>query len=401
MATILGARGVGDWSVNELPQNYMEMILYKFPSGAAKLTAFMALLESKPTTHPVYNYFIKSLHSRTLYINNGAGYAANDTSLVVDDSASGQANNLVRAGDILLNTSTNEQMRVVSDPSGSTTITVSRGIGTVAPAAMTDNDQLMIISSAYEDFSNVPSGLSTNPSEIQNYVQILRQPFGISGTAAASTLATGDGVPMTEMEREALERMSISVELMFLFGQKKSTTVNGEQLYTSNGIINHIRTNSSTGFSNLVDAGGTASLDNLLTWSETAFSYGSPEKLLLCGNKAITTLNKIVLANSTYQIGGNTSMYGMNFTELVTPHGTWFITKHPLFTTNTTWNKYMLSIDTEQIMYRYMNGRDLDLITNREDNGVDGAIDEFFAQIGGQWGHADTHMLIQNVADIA
>jgi len=150
-----------------------------------------------------------------------------------------------------------------------------------------------------------------------------------------------------------------------------------------------------------VDAGGTASLDNLLTWSETAFTYGEEEKLLLCGNKAITTLNKIVLANSTYQIGSSVNQYGMNFTEFITPHGTWWVTKHPLFTMNTTWSKYMLSIDTKQIMYRYLNGRDLKLIEGRESPGVDGAIDEFFAECGGQWGNADNHMLIQGVADIA
>ena len=49
MAAILGLRGSGDFTADERPKNWREMILYLNPNGEAPLTAFASLLKSEGT----------------------------------------------------------------------------------------------------------------------------------------------------------------------------------------------------------------------------------------------------------------------------------------------------------------------------------------------------------------
>lgn len=56
MAAILGLRGSGDFTADERPKNWREMILHLFPNGSAPLTAVMSMAKSEGTDDPEYNW---------------------------------------------------------------------------------------------------------------------------------------------------------------------------------------------------------------------------------------------------------------------------------------------------------------------------------------------------------
>jgi hypothetical protein len=57
----------------------------------------------------------------------------------------------------------------------------------------------------------------------------------------------------------------------------------------------------------------------------------------------------------------------------------------------------MLIVDVPNLEYRYLRGRDMDLLTNRQDNDEDARKDEWFGECGLELDLPESHTYIQNL----
>jgi hypothetical protein len=75
---------------------------------------------------------------------------------------------IFKPGHVIQNQNTNEQM-IVTAFDGVNTLTVTRGAGTAAAAAMTANDPLLIVGNAYAEGSGYATSIAYQPSAPFNY----------------------------------------------------------------------------------------------------------------------------------------------------------------------------------------------------------------------------------------
>jgi hypothetical protein len=389
MATILGLRDVANFTSDERPKNWREMILYLYPRSEQKapLNALIAGMKTKATDDPEFNWFEKASPVRYSAVNYSTGYDSTVTDIILDDAS------FVRAGDLIRNEATNEVMRVTTDYDGSgNNIVIARGWGSTA-TAITDGDELFIIGPAIAEGATARTALYKDPTKAYNYTQIFRYPLKLTETARATHLRTG--APYKDMKKEALDQHTIDMERGFIWGVRNEDTSASEPKRSTGGIISFISSNSTT----LSDGNLTyLALSNFL---KGLFAKGSGEKLCFCGNQFLNVLNQMGEARGDMNLNQGASVYGIKITEWITPFGTVYIKNHPLFNEITSHTKMGLFIEPRNIIYRYLAGngvnRNTKFLTDREANDEDSTEDEFLTECGLEVQHEATHGLLKNV----
>jgi len=385
---VLGMRGSGSFTVTgQRPENWRQMILRLYPNGSAPLTAILSMLKSEPTDDPIFHWFEKDLPDERVFINNAAGYTATDTVLKVDD---GNGNGLARIcprGVVLMHESSEEIMWVTQDPTDDDTIYVARGMGEVAAGSLSDDDALYIIGSAYEQGAGVPTAVGYDPVEKRNYCQIERVPLALTRTAMRTRLRTGDSYEQAKLE--ALDIVAMRMEKALIFGQMKSSTVNGKLKMTTRGIRRWLTTNVFT------PSGGILTEDLWDGYLKDIFRYGSANKIAFCGATFLNALNGLVKSKATINVVPGDDSYGMALQEYITPFGVLYLKLHPLFTIHPVYTKDCLVVDLNNIVWRYID--DLQFLKYRQDPGEDGRKDEFLVEHGLELRHEKTHALIKGV----
>jgi hypothetical protein len=227
------------------PKNWRETLLLLYPNSSeaakAPLTALTSMLKSESTDDPEFNWFEKILDDRRIKVSTTLTTTA--TAIV----ASGGGAFKAKAGDILMAEGSKELMRVVSDPTTDTGLTVVRNFNSglslaqgtgIAVTVGTDNPNLIIIGSVYEEGSLAPSGVNFDPTRKWNYCQIFRNTLELTRTASKTRLRTGDAVK--EAKRECLEIISVDMERAFFFGQKSYQSIGGKPARSTAGILAQI-----------------------------------------------------------------------------------------------------------------------------------------------------------------
>ena len=156
-------------------------------------------------------------------INNDSNYGTNDETLLVDDAS------IFRAKDVVKVPRTGEVMLVVStsETDGANSITVSRGYGTTAPATILDDDWIMRMGNAMEEFSKAPETKINHPVKNYNYTQIFRTPFDQSMTSEAEAVVTSEKERTRLRKTKAIDHR-LDIERALLFGERKEDTpING------------------------------------------------------------------------------------------------------------------------------------------------------------------------------
>jgi hypothetical protein len=386
MATILGLRDTANFTSDERPKNWREMILYLYPRSEQKapLNALIAGMKNKATDDPEFNWFEKASPVRYTQLNTASVDSA-ATSMAVDDAA------FFRAGDLVRVDQTNEVMRVSADCSG-TTLTVTRGWGSTA-STITNNDDLFIVGTAIAEGATGRSALYKDPSKVYNYTQIFRYPLKLTETARATHLRTG--APYKDMKKEALDQHTIDMERAFIWGVRNEDTSGSEPKRSTGGILSYISTNSTT------TSDGNLTYLALSNFLKGLFAKGSGEKLCFCGNQFLNVINQMGEARGDMNLSQGDSVYGLKLTTWITPFGTVYMKNHPLFNEITTHSKMGLFIEPRNIIYRYLAGngvnRNTKFLTDREANDEDSTEDEFLTECGLEVQHEATHGILKNV----
>jgi hypothetical protein len=370
MAGIQGLRGTGQFDVDFRPKNYRELFTLLEPNGNAPLNALLSMTSSEATDDPEFKNFRDELPERKLTINNGAGYNDSATALVVD---AGADNLFAVAGTILVNSSTNEVMRVTAD-STATGLTVERNIGGTSHS-ITDGDALFIAGSAYEEGSSSPTGVSFDATVASNFTQIFRTAFSVTETLRSTNLRTGD--KEDELATKALKLHMSDIERAMFFGRKhEANATSANPIRYTGGLMNTI--------SNVVDRSTSAGVmtekqfdDSLI---EDVFAFGSKQKIMFCGAKVAGHLQQF--GKNRWQPTVVDGTYGVNLTQYSTFAGDLMVHLHPQFRQIPGMENAAVILDFPYMSYRYLEGRDTQLLRDRQANDADQVKHEYLTECG-------------------
>lgn len=411
---IQGLRDTSNFVANERPENWRQGLLLLYPNsaeaGKAPLTALTSLMKTRSVDDPAYHWFEKSLDDRRFALHATSGDLTAPAAGTVDTItlASGETAKTLKAGDLLRVEHTGEILFVNADPASDTSFTVIRGFASTTPTAVDANGanvnpNLVVMGSAFEEGSLAPTGINFDPTEVYNYCQIFRSSLELTGTAIQTRLRTEDAVK--EAKRECLEYIGVDMERAFFFGKRSTTTRNGKPQRTTNGLINYIPSGNTYSF-----ASQTVTMAQIEAQMLEAFRYGSSQKMIFAGNRAIMALGTCIRKNTSaqWQIREGVKEYGMEVMKLTSPFGELTIKSHPLFnqmasSTNGASSQYyaadtwMWLLDMSNIQYVYVRERDLKYMDDQEANGMDGMKAGYLAECGLEVHHASTHSLWKNM----
>jgi len=347
MAAVAGLRGTGDFSTDERPKNFREMILWLEPNGDAPIFALTSKAKKRTVNDPEYNWWDEPIDLVRLQVNGA--FSSSDPVIAVDsvdptaavlDSNWGLPNHL-KPGDLLLvekadQVTYDNEILLVTGVIGSTQISVQRGAAGTTAAAIADNTFLLLMGSVYAEGTAAPDSVSRNPVKYNNLVQIFKDSYEITGTVEVTKTRTGN--PWSNDKKRKMFDHARGIEWSIMFGRQSETVgSNGKPLRTMNGIRAQIPATRTKIFaaSELNAATPGKGINAVLEAVYRVYDYSSgagDTRIAFMGNTALNTLNKMVQQDTaaTIEWGGPVKVYGMNLRELVFPQGRLLVRTHPL-----------------------------------------------------------------------
>lgn len=354
-------------------KSFAGMITRLMPNGAAPLFGMTSMLESETATQIEHGFFTKTMIFPELTLNAAVADGAATTFTVTSTTN-------ITPGMMMRSQATGEVVIINTVPN-STSVTVTRGVGTVAAAAISNSTKLYQIGNAFEEGSNRPTALSIQAVRVTNLTQIFRNSWALTDTARAVQVIAGDSNE-AESRSECAAFHAADIEKAIFFGQKFSGTRNGQPFRTMDGLINQVTTNAAA---NITTAGGTTNYTQLEAALDIVFNVTTDpkvanERLLFVGGVAKRVLNNIGRLNGTYQLVDGQTSYGLQFSSFKTARGTFRMIEHPLFNSNTDWAKMAVAVDLTSFKLAYLGDRK----TKSSEYGADGkALENGADAIGG------------------
>tara|TARA_B100000214_G_scaffold51138_1_gene32303 strand:+ start:3143 stop:4333 length:1191 start_codon:yes stop_codon:yes gene_type:complete len=377
MAAIQGMRGTGEFGTDFRPKNYRELFTLLEPNGNAPLNALLSMGSSESTDDPEYKNFRDELPDRVITVN-GAINSASTATITIDAS---DDNKYAISGAIIINQTTGEVMQATADTTG-TSLAVTRNIGGTTHQ-IADNAKLFISGYAAAEGGTSPTAISFDASVVSNYTQIFRTAFQVSNTLSSTYLRTGD--KMDESMTKALKLHMSDIERAMFFGTKHEAngTTASPTRYTG-GLVNSL-TNVVDITTSYASYGGSgagimteAGFDSLLM--STVFKYGSNQKIAFVGE---------TVANQLQQMGKDRwkptvveGSYGVNLIRYTTFAGDLMVHLHPQFRQLDHMKNAMVIVDFPYLSYRFLEGRDTQLLENRQAPDADSVKHEYLTECG-------------------
>lgn len=442
-------------------KNVRRQVFYFYPNGAAPLTGLMSLLGDEDTNDPEYSWYEKRLSTqRTVTaIANAAGpWTANPATETTDGALTDAAAQTWVVGDLraikvadtgVFRVGHVIRIRNVTRASGANVdlfgvitfidtadlkinirATVTSGAVNVAQSTANNGLEVLVVGSAFSQGATALTSDNASPYNIpvqfSNYAQIFRTPFEITGTALKTSVKYDETGAYKDQAKEASVYHMIEMEKALLFGQKAQLTAAtggasiapGSSVSTirnmTGGVLHHLARWEAGDYGTvtaaldtdddkriITNAGGTINEKTYNTYLERVFrvtNNTANEKLVLCGSGFLSVINQLYKEKTTLSADlPLTDTYGMNVVKHQTPFGTIFYKSHPLFSQNPVLRNNALIIDVQNIKYRYMQGRDTELLKNRQNNGDDFRRDEWLTEAGMELRFPESCMYIQNV----
>lgn len=339
-------------AAQKLP-SFAESLTRVQPNGASPLFLILSQLAKKTAKQVTHGYWTETLPNVSMTLNAAVadGVATTFTVVSTTDVIPGQ---LYRA------MTTGEVVQVLTVPNG-TSITVTRGVGNIAAAAIANSVVLQLVGTAYEEGSGRPTPQRIQQSLVQNYTQIFRNAWAVSGTTQAEQFfKEAGGNPLAKDKVDGALLHMLDIERALLWGQKFSGTKNGMPLHTMDGIESSVRVGTSG--ANIQTLGATTTFDQLETAidiTQTTVTAGSTQdRLMFCGNTAYKVIQGIGRKSGQYQLIEGATQFGLRFDTFKTSLGTYHLIIHPLLNANATLSKMSFVVDPSSINLAYLEGRD-------------------------------------------
>lgn len=338
-------------------RSFSSSILRLFPNGSAPLFALTGEIGKTKAKAVEHGYFTKHYAIMRPKVNGALTSTA--TTLAVDTTI-GMVSNMV-----FQVPSSRENIRITSVDSA-TSLTIERAFGSVAAAAINDNEDLILVGNAQTQASERPSSRTMKTVYVPNYTSIIRNAWALSDTAKASYAEAGFN-NIAENRQDAMIFHSTDFESQMIWGQPKSPTADattGKLIHSTRGFIDDMNTYAS---GNIQTAGATTTYSQLVDLVDPAFAYstskdmqGRKERVAFCDSVALKVLHEIGMNSAQVNMDISSTTFGMEFTNFRTYRGTLRLLEHPLLTemgNGTTGT--MLIIDLPTLNVAYMDGRDV------------------------------------------
>lgn len=397
MAAIQGMRGTGEFGTDFRPKNYRELYTLLEPNGNAPLNAMLAMGSSSSTNDPEYKNFRDALPERRVVAGTVPSSPSNSTT---GFPVTGDDRKFIVPGTILVNSTTGEVMRVsTAAANGGDTamdLTVVRNVGEGTALNLTTADELFIAGYAAPEGDTTPTPISFDATVATNYTQIFRTAFSVTNTLNATYLRTGN--KEDEQRTKALKLHMSDIERAMIFGKKSETDAGtSTPMRTTGGLIEAISTvkDGTVDYTNGVIT--EADFDLLLI--EEIFKYGSNQKIAFVGPRVANHLQQI--GKNRFQPTQVQGTYGVNVTRYQTFAGDLLVHLHPQFRQLSHMRDSMLVVDFPDLEYRYLDGRDTQLLENRQNNDEDLVKHEYLSECGLELKQDLTHAYIKNWSAIS
>lgn len=442
-------------------KNVRREVFYFYPNGAAPLTGLLSLLDDETTDDPEFSWWEKRLDKQlttTAQANAAGPFTANPATEVQDAATTDAAAQTWAVGDLrAVKVAATASIRVghvvkirdVVRASGANidlfgvvtavdhndakinlrSLTSSGGVN-VTNLVTNNSKDVLIVGSSFTQGSSATTGgliaatdfsLSHNapynlPVEYGNYCQIFRTPFEMTGTALKTGVKYDDTGAYKDKAKEASVMHMIELEKAFLFGTKVKETTSSNSLprFTSGGVLHFLQRWEAGDYGTVTASADTDDDKRIITNSSGSINEKTydgylervfrvtnntaNEKLVLCGSGFLNVINQLYKSKSVLSADlPLTDTYGMDVVKHRCPFGTLYYKSHPLFSQNAYLRFCALILDIQNLKYRYIEGRDTDLLKNRQNNGDDFRRDEWLSECGQEVHFPESHMFIQNV----
>lgn len=371
---------------NESPLTAFLTQIGKIGDGGGKFRG--TALQKRIVHNPEFTEYEDQYSGAWAQINNVGGYSDADVNLVVDNPGA----SIFTKYDLVKNARTGEIMRVTAVNYSTNTITVTRGAGSTAAAAINDDDWLLIIGPAFEEGSKSGDSNTTKLVKVTNYSQIFKTKFGVTLTADASKLYPAEVAKDLKYLRAkyGIEHAK-KIERAYWFGEKKEVVgPDNKPLRLTGGILESI--NAAGNVQDEASSGLTESeFRNFLR--DYAFKFGSSEKYFFCGNIVLGYLESFSAGKLQTVPGEKT--YGVEVRKYISSFGSLNIVRHPMF--DKQYAGIGIIIDLSTIKHCPLNGRDTVLETNIQENDADEQVDQYKSEVGLQRTNFDKNALLKGV----
>ena len=293
--------------------------------------------------------------------------------------------------------STGEIFLVVSVTT--TAVSAIRGYGTGSTAASVGASaaaaaDMVIIGSAFEEgaLATSISTLSTKTARKYNYLQIFRKSVEITKTMANTELYGGADRPY-QRKKKGIELMR-DLERSFLFGLPLEDTSAG---HDSN--LSHAR-RTTGGIDNFISSIRT-SMGGAMTESEwegflrSVFRYGSNSRYVFAAPVILSVIS--LWAQGKLQMFPKDKTYGIAISQYISPHGTINLVKELMLenaggvSSLSYYGGYAYAIELEDVVYRYLQNRDVAMETDIQNPGDDIYKDQYICEVGMEFHNEQKH----------
>lgn len=331
-------------------KSFAGMITRLMPNGQAPLFGLTSMLKDETAVQVEHGFFTKTMVFPSLNLDALVADGVATTFTVASTTN-------VLPGMLMRAQSTGEVILILTVPNG-TSVTVRRGVGTIAAAAIANDVNFYQVGNAFEEGSVRPAALSIQAVRVTNLTQIFRNSWALTDTARATQVIAGD-TNMAESRSECAAFHAVDMEKAIFFAQKYSGTLNSQPIRTMDGLINQVTINAAA---NVNTAAATTNYTQLEALLDVCFNTVTDpkvanERVLFCGGAAKRVLNNIGRLNGTYQLVDGATSYGLQFSSFKTSRGTFRMIEHPLFNSNTDWAKMAVAVDLSSFNLAYLGDR--------------------------------------------
>lgn len=441
---ILGLLNTESAGIDRL-KNFRRMVFYNYPNGTAPLIALLSMLKEESTNDPEFSIYEKRLAEQrtlsTVATTAGTWSAAGsdtDTASPYSPAVNGTARIHVadstrfRVGHIIQVTShpittggtTNVKAIVTSIVAGVTTkmevrfLQAYTSLSNVAPSV--GLEVLVIGNAAAEGQVGAALAPYETPLNLKNYTQIFRTPFQFTGTVLKTGLKYDRTGPYKDKAKDATLQHAMEMEKAFLFGVQQlyidpttglPTRLTGgvewflQQWEAGSAYGNTAATVDTDDNKRIINnAAGSMNLSTFNGYMERLFrvtSNQAQEKLCLCGSGYLARINDMFVGRTVLKLDMEAKQkFGWDVVTHLLPWGSVHYKTAPLFSQNATLRNSALYLDVWNLSYRYMDGRDTQLLKMRQPNNADYREDEWLGECGMELRFPESHMFIKNFTSV-
>jgi hypothetical protein len=352
---------------------------------AAPLTVLSKKISKSSTYNPRFDWMEDDLVPDWDKVNFAAGYNSAATSIVVRNASLYAVGTGITT--IVKIPRTGEILKVTAANTSTGALTVVRGIGSSAAAAIVHNDDIHILSVSTQEGVKAPDAVSRLVDIPYNYTMILKKSVEGTGTKDSTKLYGGNDRAY-QRKKMGIEHLR-EIENELWFGERSIDTVTGKPQRTTGGVFEFLK-------DNITDVGGMLTEVEFEAWCRELFRWGSTTKFAFCSPLVISVIN--LWAVGRLQVLPKEDTYGLAITRYISAHGELNLVKMNMFT-GAEYGGYCVGLDMEDkcIEYRYLEGRDTRLKTDVQDAELDGYKDIYVTEFGLTFRQPQRHAILKNI----